>query len=148
MKKKLKITLNAPFTLGFALLCGIATLLCAVWKESAALLFSTHAATHGTHSLWMLASLHLRTLTSVYRSSKHTSCRTAERETKAVRYIRTGIFRYLCRTDKFALDKVKVVVSRQRCSVRLVEVQAFEIVWEHGRQFLGIALVQVIERLA
>ena len=44
MKKKLKITLNAPFTLGFALLCGIATLLCAVWKESAALLFSTHAA--------------------------------------------------------------------------------------------------------
>ena len=24
MKKKLKITLNAPFTLGFALLCGLA----------------------------------------------------------------------------------------------------------------------------
>ena len=44
MKKKLRITLNAPFTLGFALLCGIATLLCAVWSESMALFFSTHAA--------------------------------------------------------------------------------------------------------
>ena len=43
MKKKLKITLNAPFTLGFALLCGLATLLCAVSGECTVLLFSTHA---------------------------------------------------------------------------------------------------------
>ena len=43
MKKKLKITLNAPFTLGFALLCGLATLLCAVSGECTMLLFSTHA---------------------------------------------------------------------------------------------------------
>ena len=44
MKKKLKITLNAPFTLGFALLCSLATLLCRVSGESAILLFSTHQA--------------------------------------------------------------------------------------------------------
>ena len=44
MKKKLRITLNAPFTLIFALLCGLATLLSAVFSESRFLLFSTHAA--------------------------------------------------------------------------------------------------------
>ena len=44
MKKKLKITLNAPFTLCFALLCGLATLLCSVFRESTMMLFSTHAA--------------------------------------------------------------------------------------------------------
>ena len=44
MKKKIKITLNAPFTLGFTLLCAVATLLCAVLKDSTVLLFSTHAA--------------------------------------------------------------------------------------------------------
>jgi len=44
MKKKLKITLNAPFTLAFALLCALATLLCAVSEECRYLVFSTHAA--------------------------------------------------------------------------------------------------------
>ena len=44
MKKKLRITLNAPFTLAFSLLCGIATLLCAVSDDCTVLLFSTHAA--------------------------------------------------------------------------------------------------------
>ncbi len=44
MKKKLKITLNAPFTLGFVLLCGLATLLCSVSGESTVRFFSTHAA--------------------------------------------------------------------------------------------------------
>ena len=44
MKKKLRITLNAPFTLCFALLCGLATLLCSVFRESTIMLFSTYAA--------------------------------------------------------------------------------------------------------
>ena len=44
MKKKLKITLNAPFTLGFVLLCGLATLLCSVSGECTIRFFSTHAA--------------------------------------------------------------------------------------------------------
>ena len=44
MKQKLKITLNAPFTLSFALLCGLATLLCAVFSECRTLLFSTYRA--------------------------------------------------------------------------------------------------------
>ena len=44
MKKRLKITLNAPFTLTFALLCAAATLLCAVSDECRYLIFSTHAA--------------------------------------------------------------------------------------------------------
>ena len=44
MKKRLKITLNAPFTLIFALLCAAATLLCAVSGECRYLIFSTHAA--------------------------------------------------------------------------------------------------------
>ena len=44
MKKKLKITLNAPFTLAFALLCAIATLLCAVSEACRYLVFSTHSA--------------------------------------------------------------------------------------------------------
>ena len=44
MKKKLKITLNAPFTLAFALLCAIATLLCAVSEDCRYLVFSTHSA--------------------------------------------------------------------------------------------------------
>ena len=44
MKKKLRITLNAPFTLAFALLCAVATLLCAVSDECLYLFFSTHAA--------------------------------------------------------------------------------------------------------
>ena len=43
MKKKLKITLNAPFTLAFALLCAIATLLCAVSEDCRYLVFSTHS---------------------------------------------------------------------------------------------------------
>ena len=44
MKKKLKITLNAPFTLGFVLLSGLATLLCSVSGECTIRFFSTHAA--------------------------------------------------------------------------------------------------------
>ncbi len=44
MKTKLKITLNAPFTLGFALLCGLATLLCAISDQCAMMFFSTHSA--------------------------------------------------------------------------------------------------------
>ena len=44
MKQKPKITLNAPFTLSFALLCGLATLLCAVFSECRTLLFSTYRA--------------------------------------------------------------------------------------------------------
>ena len=44
MKKKLRITLNAPFTLGFSLLCGLATLLCAVSGQCRNLFFSTYAA--------------------------------------------------------------------------------------------------------
>ena len=44
MKKRLKITLNAPLTLGFVLLCGLATLLCSVSDECRILFFSTYAA--------------------------------------------------------------------------------------------------------
>ena len=44
MKKKIRITLNAPFTLGFSLLCAAATLCCSLLKDSIPLLFSTHAA--------------------------------------------------------------------------------------------------------
>ena len=44
MKKNLKITLNAPFTLGFALLCAVATLLGSVWSRSTMMFFSTYAA--------------------------------------------------------------------------------------------------------
>lgn len=44
MKPKLRITLNAPFTLIFSLLCCIATILCVISNDLRRLLFSTHAA--------------------------------------------------------------------------------------------------------
>ena len=44
MKPKLRITLNAPFTLIFSLLCCIATILCVISDDLRRLLFSTHAA--------------------------------------------------------------------------------------------------------
>ena len=59
MKKKLKITLNAPFTLGFALLCGLATLLCAVSGECTVLLFSTHASSMSDPLMYLRLFTHV-----------------------------------------------------------------------------------------
>jgi len=44
MKTKLRITLNAPFTLGFSLACLIATILCVISDDIRRLLFSTYKA--------------------------------------------------------------------------------------------------------
>lgn len=44
MKKRLKITLNAPLVLGFALACTVVTLICMVAGDAARIAFSTYRA--------------------------------------------------------------------------------------------------------
>ena len=59
MKKKLKITLNAPFTLVFALLCAIATLVCALSADARRLLFSTWSASLSDPLMYLRLFTHI-----------------------------------------------------------------------------------------
>ena len=56
---KLRITLNAPFVLGFALACAVATLIIAIWPETGMKLFSTFGAPMGDPMMYLRLVTHI-----------------------------------------------------------------------------------------